>query len=373
MHSPRRSARPSDCARPDHVGEPAGQVAADHVAVARGADPARHDAERGCVVRPHRQARHRLLEIQQAEIVLAPLAQHHAARLDLGIGIEPVELAGDLVLEVAGEGRDPHRALVLLGPDARGRDIAQGLADPGAGLGEDDLRLALALARAEGGADRGGVVRLLRPRLGARAQELREAAARLALLDRRNCRAAAPAQIPTIRRGGATARGRRASRRRADCGSAASTASAQPQPPRCMAMRDGARVGDRARPAPVRRGARGRLPTRSAAAAAGSCAGGARPSASARPRGVGRQNRAGRAKAKSSSTSSDGNGRTPKRRAVARAWQTIGGSARARRAASSSGSSAISPSDASHAAVRAPATSAGAAGNATARSGAGIR
>lgn len=59
------------------------------------------------------------------------------------------------------------------------------------------------------------------------------------------------------------------------------------------------------------------------------------------------------------------------RRAVARAWQSKGGAARARRAASAKGSSSISPSGESHAACFTPATSTGAAGSATEGSGLG--
>src|SRR5207237_5694114 len=84
---------------------------------------------------------HRLLIIQQAQEILAALADDHAAALLYRVRIEPIELAGDLALQVAGEGRDPHRALIAFGPQARRRDIAQGLTDPGAGLGEHGLRL----------------------------------------------------------------------------------------------------------------------------------------------------------------------------------------------------------------------------------------
>ena len=81
----------------------------------------------------------------------------------------------------------------------------------------------------------------------------------------------------------------------------------------------------------------------------------ASPSARARPRGVGRQNRAGRTKAKSSSRSSAGNRSMPSRAAIAGTWQVIGGSFRARTAASASFNGRISPDGSIQAAPAAPA------------------
>ena len=97
--------------------------------------------------------------------------------LGLGLGrrVQAVELAVDLVLQVAGEGREPDRGLVLFGPEAGGRDVAQGLADAGAGLGEDQVGRAGLGARGEGLTDRRGVVRLLRARLGLGAEKLGQA------------------------------------------------------------------------------------------------------------------------------------------------------------------------------------------------------
>src|SRR5581483_5486184 len=84
------------------------------------------------------------------------------------------------------------------------------------------------------------------------------------------------------------------------------------------------------------------------------------------PRGVGTQNRAGRTKANNSSRSSAGNAARPRRRAVARAWQTNAVSPPSRRSRASSGDSAsISPSGDSHTTSRKPATSAGACGTIT--------
>ena len=184
MHSPRRSARPRRPVAADEVHQPAGKIAAGDVAVAGGTRPARHQPQRRGVGGARLQAACRLLVIQQAEIVLAPLADDGLLRLAGAGRIEPVELAVDLMLQIAGIGADPDRAVIALGPEARGRDIAQRLAHAGAGLGQDELRLALAQPRREGRGDRRGIIGLLRARLGAFAQQLGQAPARLARLDR---------------------------------------------------------------------------------------------------------------------------------------------------------------------------------------------
>jgi hypothetical protein len=88
------------------------------------------------------------------------------------------------VLQVAGEGRDPDRGAVLLRPQRRWGEIAQRLADAGPGLGQDQARLVLVFARGEGEAGRGGVVGLLRSRLGAGAEQLDQPRARLDRFDR---------------------------------------------------------------------------------------------------------------------------------------------------------------------------------------------
>ena len=159
----------------EQVGEPGRQVAAGDVAVPRRGRPARHEAKRDAVPRHQRAAAQCLLHVEQAEVVLAPLAQHHLLRLDLGLRVEPVELLVDLALEVAREGGEPDRALVALGPEACRRDVAEGLADPGACFGQHHVGFLLRLDGVEGGAGGRGVVRLLGPGLGALAQQVREA------------------------------------------------------------------------------------------------------------------------------------------------------------------------------------------------------
>ena len=166
------------------VREPGGEVAAGHVAVAGRIRPARGERERHRLVRRQPGRAHRLLKVQQAEIVLPPLAQHDAAAFPVRVGDQPVELAVDLVLEVAGKGRDPHGRFVLLRPEARRRQVAERLADPGAGLRDHHMRLARPLAGLERRRDRRGVVRLPGPVLGIRTQHVRKPPAGLLRLHR---------------------------------------------------------------------------------------------------------------------------------------------------------------------------------------------
>ncbi len=81
----------------------------------------------------------RILHVEQAEVVLAALAQHDAAVALGGVGEEPFQLRLHLPLQMAGEGRDPDRRMVALGPEARGRHIAERLAGARAGFGQHDI------------------------------------------------------------------------------------------------------------------------------------------------------------------------------------------------------------------------------------------
>ena len=116
--------------------------------------------------RPHKRGAKCLLIVQQTEEIFATLADDNAALLQRGVGVEPVELGGDLRLQVAGVGGDPYRPLVFFRPQARRRDIAERLADPRPRFGEDGLGLVGLGARREGGSDRRGVIGLLRTWLG---------------------------------------------------------------------------------------------------------------------------------------------------------------------------------------------------------------
>ena len=175
-----------DAAAAQKVEQPGRQIAADHVAVAAGQRPARQQAQADGILGRQAGAHHGLLEIQQAEIVLAALADHHPAALLRRIAVQAVELVVDLALQVAGVGGDPDRRAVPLRPQRGRRHVAQGLADAGAGFDQHDVGLVLLLARREGLARRRCVVALGRPRLGhvgPGGDQLGEAQASLARLD----------------------------------------------------------------------------------------------------------------------------------------------------------------------------------------------
>ena len=71
-------------------------------------------------------------------------------RRSSGSPIEPRRFLIELALQVLGVGRDPHRRVVLPRPQIGGRQIAQRLAQPGAGFGQQDVVDLLPLARLEG-------------------------------------------------------------------------------------------------------------------------------------------------------------------------------------------------------------------------------
>ena len=174
---------------PGDVDQPAGEIAAGQVAVARRRRPARHQPDPDGVVRLHRHATDGLLQVQQAQVVFPALAQHDLARLGRRLGVEAVQLRVDLVLEVAGVSGDPHRPAVLLRPHRGRRQIAQRFADARSGFRQHDVRRVGGGARGEGGGHRAGVVGLLRARLGDLAghtgrQHHRQPAARLVRLHR---------------------------------------------------------------------------------------------------------------------------------------------------------------------------------------------
>ena len=145
--------------------QPSGEVAARHVAVPRRPRPAGGQRQAHQVAIAELGGVGRVLEVQQAEIVLAALADHGLAGADLGVGKEGVALPFDLSLQGACVGGDPDRRPVGLGPQRGRRQIAHGLADARAGFGQHHARFALAVARLEGVGRFGGELRLGRPRL----------------------------------------------------------------------------------------------------------------------------------------------------------------------------------------------------------------
>ena len=170
----------------EQLGQPAGQVAALDVAIVGHQRPAGDQAERDDRGRrqPRRGGADRVLQVQQAQVVLAALAHDHALVALGRVGEQVRQFGVDLALQMAGEGADPHAAVVLLRPQAGRRQIAERLAGAGAGLRQHQMRIAAGLARREGGGGGAGIVRLARPLLGMRPQHRGEPRPRLGLRHR---------------------------------------------------------------------------------------------------------------------------------------------------------------------------------------------
>ena len=170
----------------EQLGQPAGQIAALDVSIVGHQRPARDEAKRDD--RGRRPARgrraQRVLQVQQAQVVLATLADDHAFMALGGIGKQMREFGVDLALQVTGEGADPDAAVVLLRPQAGGCQIAKRLAGSGARLGQHEMRIAAGLARSKCRRGGAGVVRLPRPLLRVRPEHVREPRPRLRLRDR---------------------------------------------------------------------------------------------------------------------------------------------------------------------------------------------
>src|SRR5690606_32636002 len=131
--------KPRRVGAPDKPGKPAWEIAAHHIPVARRRHPAGDEAEENLIPPRRRAALQRLLEIEQAEIILPSSADNRLLRLLPRIKIEPVQLIVDLALEIFRVSRDPDGGAVLLRPEARGRDITERLARARARLGEDEI------------------------------------------------------------------------------------------------------------------------------------------------------------------------------------------------------------------------------------------
>ena len=148
MHSPRRSVSSrigTDAARN------AGNSAPDKIAVLRRRNPARDQCERDrALAGRERCAFHGVLEIQQAEIILAALAQDRLLVALLRIGIELRRLLKDLALQIARVGRNPEAGSVALRPQRGGREIAERLSRARSRFDKRDARRARAHARREG-------------------------------------------------------------------------------------------------------------------------------------------------------------------------------------------------------------------------------
>ena len=117
--------------------DPRREVATHHVAVAREARPARDQGrqQRGARVGGG-QPPEDFLHVEQADIVLAPLADDDLALPFLRVLDQARGFLIELALQVLGVGRDPHGGVVPAGPQKRRREIAQRLAQPRARFGE---------------------------------------------------------------------------------------------------------------------------------------------------------------------------------------------------------------------------------------------
>src|SRR5205085_357502 len=102
-------------------------------------------------IRPGESSRalERVLEVEQAQIILAALADDDLALALLGVGEQLAPLGVELALQRFGEGRHPHRSARVLGPQRSGREVGEGLADAGAGFGEQHVRRILRPLRGE--------------------------------------------------------------------------------------------------------------------------------------------------------------------------------------------------------------------------------
>lgn len=163
--------------------QPAGQVAADHVAVPAIGGPAGDQVgqDRGA---PGEPALQRVLEVEQAEIVLAPLAHDDRLRsVRPALGPGPSALTAQLALEVLGVSRDPDRATRRRGPERGRGEITQRLADPGAGLRQQDMRRTAPGARGEDLAHVARVAVLPLAPLGSAAGQVRQLTFDLGFLD----------------------------------------------------------------------------------------------------------------------------------------------------------------------------------------------
>ena len=157
--------------------QPAGQIAALHVAVVGRHCPTRDQAQRhhGLVHKPGGGGVDRVFQVQQAQVVFAPLAHHDTATAFRRVWDQTLQLIVDLALQVTGKGADPDRPFVLLGPHAGGGEVAQRLASASARFGQNHVWVTPGFARREGGSGGAGIIALPRPLFGMRTQHLGEA------------------------------------------------------------------------------------------------------------------------------------------------------------------------------------------------------
>ena len=140
---------------------------------------------------PCEAALQRILKIEQAQVILTPLANDDLrAALDR-VGKDALGFAIELALECLGVCRNPHRAVCLARPERGWRKIAQGLADPGSRFGEQHRRATHGRSRIEDASGGARVIALTFAFFGALASEFGESVERLVFVepDRARCKA----------------------------------------------------------------------------------------------------------------------------------------------------------------------------------------
>ena len=90
-----------------------------------------------------------ILQIEQAQIIFAPLADHDLGFECFMVGVNPLCLAHQLPLQRLGKSGNPHCAIGGGRPQAGRREITQRLANARACFSQQHMRFALALARRE--------------------------------------------------------------------------------------------------------------------------------------------------------------------------------------------------------------------------------
>ncbi len=127
---------------PEQARQPARQVAADHVAVFGIGGPPPHQLSQHRST-PAECALERVFEVQQAEIILAALADDDALRPFVGVREQFWPFAVKLTLQRLGEGRHPHCPARAFSPQGRRRQVGERLADAGTGLRQQHVGRAL--------------------------------------------------------------------------------------------------------------------------------------------------------------------------------------------------------------------------------------
>ena len=150
-------------AKRNESGKESRKARAGKIAVRRRRHPSRDQAKRdGALAGRHGVAFGGILEIQQAEIILAALAQHGFQVARARIALELVHLLQDLTLQIARVGRNPETRTVLFRPQRGRRQIAERLSRAGARFHQSNPRRARSHPGREGGCGRGGEFLLLR-------------------------------------------------------------------------------------------------------------------------------------------------------------------------------------------------------------------